>query len=152
MPSFIRSPKDFLAGLMFIVIGLVAVFIAREYAFGAAVKMGPGYFPSVLGGLLAVIGLVCIVESLSSKGEALEKIAFKPLVLVCLSTVLFGVMLRNVGVVFAIAVLVFMSAYASIKFRWSVALRIFLIMAAFCYLVFVKALGLPMPLLGTWFA
>lgn len=150
MPSFIRSPKDFLAGLMFIVIGLVAVFIARDYAFGSAVRMGPGYFPTFLGGLLAVVGLVCIVESLSSQGTPLEKIAFKPLVLVCLSTVLFGVMLRNAGIVFAIACMVFISAYASIKFRWMVAMRIFVIMTLFCYLVFVKALGLPMPLLGTW--
>jgi hypothetical protein len=152
MPSFIRSPKDFLAGLMFIVIGLVAVYIARDLTFGSAVKMGPGYFPTILGGLLAAIGVVCIVESLSVKGAALEKIAFKPLVLVCVSTVLFGVMLRNAGMVFAIAFLVFMSAYASIKFRLVVAFRIFMIMALFCYLVFVKGLGLPMPMLGTWLA
>ena len=150
MPSVIRSPKDFLAGLMFIVIGLIAVFIARDYSFGSAVKMGPGYFPTILGGLLAAIGVACIVESLRAKGAALEKIVFKPMVLVCVSTLLFGLMLRNAGMVFAIAFLIFMSAYASVKFRWVVALCIFIIMALFCYLVFVKALGLPMPLLGTW--
>jgi hypothetical protein len=61
-------------------------------------------------------------------------------------------MLRNAGMVFAIAFLVFMSAYASIKFRLVVAFRIFMIMALFCYLVFVKGLGLPMPMLGTWLA
>ena len=151
MPLFIRSPKDFLAGLMFIVVGLVAVFIARDYSFGSAVKMGPGYFPTILGGLLAAIGMVCIVASLRAKGAALEKIAFKPMVLVCVSTLLFGFMLRNAGVVFAIAFLIFMSAYASVKFRWVVAFRIFVIMTLFCYLVFVLGLGLPMPLLGKWF-
>jgi Tripartite tricarboxylate transporter TctB family len=148
--SVIRSPKDFLAGLMFVVIGLAAVFLARDLAFGSAVKMKEGYFPTIMGGLLAIIGLICIIRSLSLKGEVLEKVAFKPLILVCVSTVLFGLMLRNAGMVFAIAFLIFMSAYASVKFRWVVAFNMFMIMALFCYLVFIRGLGLSMPLLGKW--
>lgn len=119
---------------------------------GAAVKMGAGYFPTVLGGLLALIGIACMAQSLAAQGAPLEKLAYKPMLLVCFSTALFGVLLRNAGMPIAIGALVFLSAFASSKFRWVVAFRIFMIMALFCYLVFVKGLGLPMPLLGNWFA
>src|SRR5713226_1064063 len=118
---------------------------------GTASKMGPAYFPSVLGGLLALIGLISIVRSFLRPGEPFGAFAYKGAAFVTGSTILFGLLVRDAGVVIALFVLVVMSAYASIKFRWgpSVALAIGLIV--FSVLIFIKGLGVPLPLLGSWF-
>jgi hypothetical protein len=68
----IRNQKDFWAGLMFLAFGLGFAIIARNYQMGTAVRMGPAYFPTVLGGLMAVLGAIVLVRSFFSKvtGEA----------------------------------------------------------------------------------
>ena len=58
----IRNPKDFWAGLLYVVLGLAAVYIAQDYEMGTATRMGPGYFPTLLGGFLALIGVVSLVS------------------------------------------------------------------------------------------
>src|SRR3546814_87740 len=63
MPSFIRHPKDFWTGVIFLFVGLAAVILGRDYTMGTAGRMGTAYFPTVLGGLLALIGLVAVVRS-----------------------------------------------------------------------------------------
>ena len=151
MASFIRDPKDFLSGLMFLSIGGAAIVLASDYPIGQAVRMGPGYFPVVLGGLLCLIGAICMIRSLIRPGTTpLEGLAVKPLLLVTLSTLLFGLLLRNAGMVAALAASIFVSSFASSKFTWKAAVLTFVLLTLFCYLVFAKALGLPITLLGPW--
>lgn len=151
MPSFIRNPKDFWSGIMFLLFGLAAVVIARDYAMGNAGRMGPAYFPTVLGWILAAIGAVALVRSFMTSGENVEKFAIKELLLVLGAVLLFGILVRGAGLVAAVIALIMVSAYASIKFRWTSSIALAVGLAVFSVLLFVKALGLPMPILGPWF-
>ena len=152
MPALIRSPKDFWAGVLYAAIGGAAIVIARDYGMGSSSRMGPAYFPTVLGGLLLLIGIASLVRSFFASGEPIGAIAWKGMFLVTLATVLFGVLLRPAGLVVALATLILVSAAASVKFRfdWR-ALTMMAGLILFCALVFVKGLGLPVALLGTWF-
>jgi Tripartite tricarboxylate transporter TctB family len=150
--SAIRSPKDFWTGVIYLVLGGAAVFLAWEYGMGSATRMGPGYFPSVLGGLLLVFGVIAVIRSFMQDGEPIGGFAWKAAALVIGGTLLFGFLMRTAGLVIAILVLVLVTAAASSKFRfeWKAVAGLILLIA-FCSLVFVKALGVPMPLLGSWF-
>jgi hypothetical protein len=135
---------------LFLVIGLSAMFFAREYPMGTGTRMGPGYFPTVLGGLLALIGAVVLVRSLMKPGEPISRFAFKPLAIVLGSTALFGVLARGAGLLLSTALLVVLSARASKKFKWPATLALAAGTAVFSVLVFVKALGLPLQAVGPW--
>jgi len=150
LASFIRNPKDFWSGVIFIVIGLAAVVIGRDYAMGTAGRMGPAYFPTILGGLLTLIGAIAVIRSLITRGEAIEPFAIKGVVMVIVGTILFGILVRGAGIAVAIIVLVMTSGLASIKFRVAPFLAVAVGLAIFSVLVFVKALGLPMPMFGPW--
>jgi hypothetical protein len=151
VPSVIRNPKDFWSGVLFVVIGLAAVIIARDYPMGSVVKMGPAYFPTALGWVLTGIGAVAILRSFIRIGEPIQGFAVKQLALIVIPTAVFGMLIRPGGLIVATLVLVLVSAYASSKFRFGPALALAIGMAAFSALVFVKALGVPIPLLGSWF-
>ena len=137
---------------MFLCFGLAGVYIARDYTMGSAGRMGPAFFPTMLGWLLAAIGFGTAVRAMIGRGEALEKVAFKELILVLGSVLLFAFLLRGGGLVVAIPVLVMVSAYASHKFSWKASAALALGASVLSITLFVKALGLPLPVLGTWFA
>lgn len=147
----IRNPKDFWAGIIYIAIGLSAVFVAQDYEMGTAVRMGPGYFPVVLGGLLAAIGLASAVRSLISGGEPVGKFALKGMLLVTGGMLLTGFLFRRAGIVVALPLLILITSYASIRFRWGTSLALAVGLTAFCVVVFAYGLGLPLPILGKWF-
>lgn len=151
MPSFIRNPQDFWSGVIFLILGLAAVIIGNDYAMGSAGRMGPAYFPTALGGLLAVIGAVSLVRSFIRHGEPIGTFSIKNLLLVTGAVLLFGLLMRGAGLVIAIVALVMVSGYGSIKFKVLPFLAVAIGMAAFSTLVFVVGLGLPMPILGSWF-
>lgn len=136
---------------MFLFFGLAAVYIAREYPMGSASRMGPAYFPILLGWLLAAIGLVSVLRSLVSAGESLERWAYKEMFLILASVVLFAALVRGAGLAVAIPVLVLLSSYASRQFHWKVSVSLAIGATAASVLLFVKALGLPMPIVGPWF-
>jgi Tripartite tricarboxylate transporter TctB family len=148
----IRSPKDFGAGLLYAGFGLAAILMAWDYGMGSASRMGPGYFPTALGSLLLLIGIASLVRSFFNAGAPIGTIAWKAAALVTTGTVLFGLLLRPAGLVPALVALILVSASASARFRleWRAGL-LMLALIAFCALVFVKGLGLPVPLLGRWF-
>lgn len=151
MAAFIRNPKDFLTGAIFVAFGLTAVIVGQDYPMGLAIKMGPAYFPTVLGALLTLIGVIAMARSLLRPGTAIGAIVWREVTLVLTSIVLFGVLVRGAGLVTAVIVLVLLSAYASTRFRWTHAIMLAAGLAVFTVLVFVKALGLPISLFGTWF-
>lgn len=150
MPSFIRHPKDFWTGIIFLVIGMAAIIIGLDYPMGSAGRMGPAYFPSVLGGLLTLIGAIGVIRSFLRPGDAIGKFHIREIVLILAAVLLFGLLMRNAGLVPAVLVLVLMSAYASPKFTWGASLLLAIGLAVFAVVVFVKLLGLPMPILGPW--
>jgi len=147
----IRSPRDFWAGAFYLVLALAVIWIGRDYQAGSSARMGPGYFPTALGALLAVFGIVAIVRSFIKAGEPIEPFAWKPLGLVLGATVLFGLLLDRLGLLVALPCLIVVSALASRYTRpdlTSIAALIGLV--AFCILVFVRGLGVPMPVVGPW--
>jgi hypothetical protein len=150
VPSIIRHPKDFWIGIIFLFFGLAAVYIGSDYSMGTAGRMGPAYFPSVLGGLLSLVGMIGVIRSFLRPGEPVGKFHIKDIVLILLAVVLFGFLMRGAGLVPAALVLVLMSAYASPKFTWGPSLLLAIGLAVFAVVVFVKLLGLPMPILGPW--
>lgn len=114
--------------------------------------MGPGYFPIILSSLLLIFGVVTLIRAFIVPGESVTKFAFKPALLIIGSVAVFGVLVERAGFIIAMFVSILMSAYASSEFRleWRAMLGLCLFIAAGA-LLFVKALGVPMPLIGTWF-
>ena len=150
--SIIKSPKDFWTGVLYFGFGAIAFWVARDYSFGTASRMGAGYFPTVLSGLLMFFGVMALLRGVTKSGAPFGSFAWKPAVIITASTLAFGVLLTRAGLIVSLIVLIFGSASASTKFRfeWRATL-LALGLIAFCVLVFIKGLGLPMPLLGSWF-
>lgn len=140
--------KDFLAGLMFIAIGGVAMFMARDYPFGSALRMGPGYFPTVLGGLVLLGGIVVLIEGLIKQTPITRTWSVRALIILPLASLVFGVLMEYAGFVPAIFGLTLLSALASPQFRWKEQLVLAVGLTAGCVGLFVYGLGLPYPLLG----
>jgi hypothetical protein len=147
----IRSQQDFGAGLLYAAFGLAALLMARDYGMGTASRMGPGYFPTALGALLLLTGIASVVRSFFRDGKPIGAVAWKGAALVTAATVLFGLLLRPAGLVPGLVALILVGASASSRFRfeWRAG-ALMLALIAFCALVFVKGLGLPIPLLGHW--
>jgi putative tricarboxylic transport membrane protein len=146
-PSILNN-KDVWAGLLLIAIGAAAILMARNYAFGTALRMGPGFFPIVLGGLLILSGLYTLASGLRS-GEAIKGFwSPRALIILPLSLVLFGVLMEHGGFVLAMLVLIFASATASTEFKFVEVLWFSLALTALCVAVFVWGLGLPYPLIA----
>jgi Tripartite tricarboxylate transporter TctB family len=141
-----RHNQDFWAGVMLIATGLAAVLIARDYAFGTAVRMGPGYFPSVLGGLLVLAGLYLLVKGLRNGEKITGNWSLRALIVVPLSLVLFGLLMEYAGFVPALAVLIFGSAAAGTEFRFGEVALLTIFLTVMCVIVFVWGIGLPYPL------
>jgi hypothetical protein len=142
----IKSPKDFWAGLMFIAFGLFFLVVARNYRMGSATSMGPAYFPTLLGGLMAVLGAVIFFQSFVMKGQKVPAMSFRPLFFIVLSLLLFGYLLKPIGLVFALAILIILSAFAGHEFKLKELVIFSAAMILFSALVFVMGLGLPFPL------
>jgi len=141
----IRAPKDFWAGVMFCAFAAVALFAARGYSLGSAGRMGPGYFPLLLGLALAGLGAVLVVRAIVIDGEPLPRFHVLPLAIIAVAVCLFGLAIEPLGLVVSLAILIVLAAVAGLQFRLleTVALAVGLIV--FSVGVFVYALGLPLP-------
>ena len=108
----LSNNKDFLAGLLMIVVGAAGFYMALDYPFGSALRMGPGYFPRVLAGILIAFGLYVGIRGLMSP-ERVEGIwGWKPLALITASLWLFGWLMDRTGLILALIVLIFVAARA----------------------------------------
>jgi hypothetical protein len=146
-----RNAKDFWTGAIYIAVGSAAIFMSREYGMGTAVKMGPAYFPTVLSALLILIGSLSVIRAFLKQGTPIGTVAWKGLILIISATVLFGFIVRGAGLAIALPLLVMISAYASTRFRWQYALALAAGVTVFCILIFQVGLGVPLPILGSWF-
>jgi len=145
-----KNPRDFWTGIIYVAVGAGAVAIARDYGLGTAFRMGPAYFPTVLGGLLVLIGLLSLGRAALRPGEPLPPVRIKGLAAVTIATLGFGALVRGAGLVVALPVLVVVSAAASARFRGGPALALAAGLTLFFAAVFLKGLGVPIPLRGSW--
>jgi hypothetical protein len=145
-----HSAKDFWSGLLYVLFGSTAIIVGRDYNMGTALKMGPAYFPSLLGALLILIGAISLIRSFLIQGTPIGAFALKKVAFVVGSVVVFGAIVRGVGLTIALPVLVIVSARASDRFAWRPTLGIAAALTVFCVFVFLKGLGIPLPLIGNW--
>ena len=146
----LSNNKQFLSGIMFLFIGAGSIFIARDYPMGTALRMGPGYFPIVLGGIIGLFGIYELIKGIL-KPEAMKgNWSLRALIILPLSAVLFGIIMEHGGFIPAMVVLIYVSAASSNEFKfWEVtALAIGLTAASVG--LFIYGLGLPYPLITGW--
>jgi putative tricarboxylic transport membrane protein len=145
----IRNAQDFWSGILFAAFGLFFIVFAREYDMGSAARMGPAYFPTVLGGLLLALGVLISgrAMALQSDDGRVDHFHFKPLLLVLGAVVAFGLLLRPGGLFVALAALVIISSFGSDQFRLRDVLLLTLFLALLVYGVFIFGLGLTVPVL-----
>lgn len=139
--------RDFWAGLMFAGIGGAAMFIARNYPFGTTLRMGPGYFPQVLGGLLLLFGLYVMARGLRRSERIKGPWSVRALIALPLAMVLFGILMGSLGFIPALAALIFLSAAAGREFKFVEVLWLALLLTLLSVSLFVWGLGLPYPLI-----
>jgi hypothetical protein len=142
----IRSPKDFWSGLIFIAIAAAFILLAQQYRLGTLDRMGPGLFPILVGGLLAMLGAAVAVRSLVLPGEPVPRFHLRPLAVSLLAIVLFGVALQRLGLIAAVAALVLVGAYAARDTRPLENIALAAVLILFSVGVFVWVLGLPLRL------
>lgn len=142
----IARPKDFYAGLLFIAFGITAIFIGRSYPLGTAARMGPGYFPRLLGILLILLGGALSLAALRGKGPPLPGWKWRPISIVLLSVVAFGLVLTHAGLVLSTIGLIVIASTASREFRFRDAVLSSLVLAGLSVGVFVIGLKLLLPI------
>lgn len=152
--SFIRNPKDVITGLLLIAVAGMFALLTLDLPMGTAIRMGPGYFPLVLAGILGLLGLVVLVTGLRVPDEgvplSLAGVPWRALAAVTLAVVVFGLGIRTLGLGPSIGLSVFISALGSRRFHLGTALILTAVMVAFAWGVFIKGLGLPLGMLGPW--
>lgn len=144
--AFTRNPKDFLAGLLFAGFGVAAIVISSNYPLGTAARMGPGYFPRILGILLIVLGTVLVLRALRSQGSPLPRWPLRPTLVVLGSVVLFGLIVTRVGLALSTVILILAASAASHEFRPKEALVSGIGFAILAIAVFVIGLKLQLPI------
>ena len=141
-----KNPKDFWAGMLFIAFGVLAVIVSSGYTMGTAARMGPGYFPRGLGGLLVVLGALVALRGLRVDGEPVPRFYARPLFFVLGTVIVFGLVVPYTGVILGTIFLIFASSYASHEFRWGDALIGGIVLAALAVGVFIIGLKLQLPM------
>lgn len=142
----IPRPKDFYAGLLFVAFGVFAIVLGWTYPMGTAARMGPGYFPRLLGILLIVLGAALSLTALRGQGPALPGWKWRPVSIVLLSVVAFGLVLTHAGLVLSTIGLIAAASTASREFRFRESLLSGAVLAALSVGVFVIGLKLQLPI------
>ena len=142
----IKSWKNVWSGLIFVVLGLfIGIYGFTHYQYGSALRMGPGYFPTWLGALTFLIGVIVLVQSITVRGSKVEKFHWRPMIFVLGSNVVFGYILKPAGLVLSTLVFTFLCAYGGHEFKWKEIAWLSIALAVFGVLIFVKLLGQPFP-------
>lgn len=159
----IKSQKDFFSGLLFSVCGAAFALGARNYNIGEGARMGPGYFPLMLGIILAGLGLLIMVNAMREgppDGDKIGSWAWKPLLLIIGANLVFGVLLGGLpsigfpsfGLIVAIYAVVIISSMASEKFTLKGSLLLATVLAVGSYLAFIVVLKLQIPVWPSFIA
>lgn len=143
----IRNQKSFWSGMMFIAFGLFFIGFAQEYDMGTAARMGPAFFPTMLGGLLLLLGVIIGIQGLAvaEADSQIDPFYFRPLLLVLGSVVAFGVLLRPAGLIVSLFALVIISSLGGHEFKWRDVLLMSLGLALLMLAVFIYGLSMTIP-------
>ncbi len=143
--------KDLLAGATFVGFGLAFAITSSTYEVGTPLRMGPGFFPLVLGSLLVVLGILIAVKGfVAADSDEIGPVPWKALALFVAAFLFFGFTVRGLGLVPALLVTVFLSAMAGHRARVIPAVVIAGSLTALSVLIFVIALQLRLPYFGPW--
>jgi hypothetical protein len=142
----LHQNKDFLAGLMFIAVGAAGMYMAQDYPFGSALRMGPGYFPTVLSGLMMLGGAIVLIEGFVKPDKISRTWSVRALIILPLTALVFGFLMEHAGFVVSILVLSMMSATASPEFKFKEQGLLAAGITLGCVILFIWGLGLPYPL------
>jgi hypothetical protein len=144
-----NKSKDFFAGLIFIFFGIAAICLAQEYPMGSARRMGPAYFPSIVGGALAIFGFVILARSLWSLSEPVRLPTLRPLIMITGTVVGFALLLKPLGLVLALFVLILISCLGGSQFRLREVAILYILLVLIAVTFFVYGLGLQFSLWPT---
>ena len=157
----IKSQKDFFSGLMFAIIGGGFAWGATNYSIGTGARMGPGYFPLLLGILLAVLGAFTVFYSLiehTEDGDKIGSFAWRPIIYILGANVIFGILLAGLprlglppmGLIAAIYALTIIASKAGDVFKFKEVFMLATFLSVLSYLAFIKLLSLQMPVWPTF--
>jgi hypothetical protein len=144
--KIVRHPKDFVAGLLFAAVGVVAIAIAANYPLGTAARMGPGYFPRILGIMLIFLGSALALRAVKLQGPPIPRWHWKPTVIVLGSVVLFGAIVNSVGLALSTVILIVLASSASPEFRPKESIVSGIALAGLSISVCVIGLKLQLPI------
>ena len=143
--------KDILAGTVFIVFGGAFALGSLAYDIGTPLRMGPGYIPLALGGLLAGLGVLIIIKGfLAGEGEPIGEVEWRPLVFITAALLFFGITIRGLGVVGALFGATLLASLARSRTRPVEGLVIAVGLTILSVIIFIFALQLRLPLVGPW--
>ncbi len=146
-----RYNRDFFAGLLYILLGAVGMWIARDYPFGTALRMGPGYFPTVLGGMMIAFGVAVLLMGVKNNEKIKGGWSIRAMIILPLSAVIFGILMEEVGFIPALVALIPCAAASGREFRWVEIILLTIGLTILSLAVFIWGLGLPYPLIkGLW--
>ena len=137
---------DFWSGLMLAVVGLGALLIARDYPMGTVLRMGSGYFPTILSGILIVFGIVLMLRAFTTSESIEGGLSLRALLILPTALCLFGYLLDRAGFIPAMLVIVIGSAIAGREFRLLEVVALAIGLTAASVVIFIFGLGLPYPL------
>ena len=151
----IKSQRDFWSGLMFLVTGAGFAVGATNYSMGTSARPGAGYFPLILSVILTIMGAIVLFEALTIEtedGEPIGNIAWRPLIVIVIAITVFGILLPRMGMLFSVPVLIIMVSFAGDEFGWIGVIVSSVVLTAFSRLIFIKGLGLTIPLFPSFMA
>ena len=150
----IKSQRDFWSGLMFVCVGLAFAIGATNYSMGNSARPGPGYFPLILSVIMAILGGVVLFKALTIEtedGDPVGGLAWRPLIVIVLAIVVFGLALPRLGLLLTVPLLIFIVSQAGDEFRWKEVLANAVVLTVAAWAIFVLGLKLTLPLYP-WFA
>ncbi len=139
--------KDFWAGIMFLAIGAGAIIGARNYPFGTTLRMGPGYFPTMIGWILVAFGLYVMVRGLRSDEKIRSNWSIRALIVLPISMITFGILMEVAGFIPAMAALIFIAVASGREFKFMEVLLLTVFLGTLSIAMFIWGLGLPYPLI-----
>ena len=154
----LRNAKDFWSGVLFAAVGLFFIVTVQELRLGTAARMGPAYFPTILGGLLTLLGLLLVVRGFLSRisltttdAHRVEPFHWRILTLILGSVLVFSFLLNTCGVLLAVGAMIFVSACAEKKVHWKETLAVVVVLDAIVWVTFVYGIGMQIPVWPSFF-
>lgn len=150
MKSLTFDRTNALCGVLFVAIGLFFLIQSLGLEIGTAFRMGPGYFPMVLSGVLILLGAVILVQAARVEGEPIGLMAWRGMLLILPAPIIFGLTVRGLGFVPAVFITAFVASFASARMTVVMALVLSVLLTIFSVAVFSYGLGLPFQRFGPW--